>query len=354
MKRLYGLDFARAILMITGIFYHSALIFSPNGQWAMSSDDTSVLFSYLTAFTASFRMHAFYLVAGFFFVMLLIKKGFSATLIDRAFKLLVPMVFIGVSINSVANYYAINFDNTMSLTTYVFEGFWLRHLWFIGNLFGYSLFFGLLFRPSIFQWVNQNSDRLIFLLILISPIFIAIFKDQTWRLTGYGSLLLFTPNYYFIYMPYFFIGILFYMKKNKILKNVNKKMILTLLVINICVYILLHKVDGLVLMVVNEYLSMSLSFLMLCLLFKIGSNRSGFIDNINDASYSMYLFHTPIIIVLYYYLFTDSHLPSVLQYGVLCVITLAISYGVHKYLIKTNKLLLFLINGKFEKIKTRN
>jgi hypothetical protein len=43
--RYLGLDFARAILMLLGIFYHSSLIYINDGQWHVSHSQHSQLFN---------------------------------------------------------------------------------------------------------------------------------------------------------------------------------------------------------------------------------------------------------------------------------------------------------------------
>ncbi|MCJ8273008.1 MAG: acyltransferase family protein, partial [Psychrosphaera sp.] len=136
--RYYGLDFARAILMLLGIFYHSSLIYIHDGQWHVSHSQHSQFFNLLADFIHYFRMDAFYIIAGFFFVLVVEKYGAKKTLIERMVKLGVPLLVVGFSFNAYLS--GMHQENAaMWSFEYIINGQWLHHLWFIGNLIVYYI-----------------------------------------------------------------------------------------------------------------------------------------------------------------------------------------------------------------------
>lgn len=128
--RYTELDFVRAALMVLGIFYHTALIYTPDTSWSARSVDTHQFFSYLTNFTSSFRMQAFYIIAGFFFLLIVDKKGTFVALKDRLVRLFVPMLFIGFTLNFLPNIASDYYQFPGSALHYIYNGEWLRHTWF--------------------------------------------------------------------------------------------------------------------------------------------------------------------------------------------------------------------------------
>jgi glucan biosynthesis protein C len=94
-RRYYGLDALRGGMMMLGIVLHAAWMYlaEPPPAMPMVTDrNTSVLFDIVFAFIHSFRMPAFFVVAGFFAALLVEKRGVAGTLKDRALRVLAPLV----------------------------------------------------------------------------------------------------------------------------------------------------------------------------------------------------------------------------------------------------------------------
>lgn len=47
--RYHGLDLARAVLMILGVVFHAACIYSPEKSWRVSNIETNYIFDYITS-----------------------------------------------------------------------------------------------------------------------------------------------------------------------------------------------------------------------------------------------------------------------------------------------------------------
>jgi peptidoglycan/LPS O-acetylase OafA/YrhL len=93
MGRLHGLDSCRAAAMMLGLFFHGAISFLqlPVG-WAIRDRSTSVAVDAFVWICHTFRMPVFFLLAGFFGRLLIVKLGPAAFIKHRAKRLLLPFV----------------------------------------------------------------------------------------------------------------------------------------------------------------------------------------------------------------------------------------------------------------------
>ena len=156
IKRFYSLDAMRATLMLIGVYFHLAHAYSliPN-SWARNPEAVSVVFSYFLAFSHYFRMHAFFLISGFFGALLYERKGAREMILNRFKRVFLPLiVFIWpiYILNRLGEEFAKyqnkglgilqSFSNSLGIFDSI-EGFfpWVTiHLWFLYILFFMSLF----------------------------------------------------------------------------------------------------------------------------------------------------------------------------------------------------------------------
>lgn len=144
--RVHYLDALRATLMILGIAYHAALIYSTEG-WIVNDDDTSILFDALVAATVTFRMPAFFMVSGFFALRTLEHYGSGAFVGVRFKRLALPLITTAVSLNSLHAWAIYVFQNRSSngflhhlgSEGYLSNGDWVSHLWFLNYLIIYFI-----------------------------------------------------------------------------------------------------------------------------------------------------------------------------------------------------------------------
>ena len=88
-QRLYYMDFCRALLMLLGIPYRAGQVFGPD-PWLVNPVTTSLLLGHVNDVIHAFRMPAFFLLAGFFSVMVIRKAGLAAWLKARLARLGLP------------------------------------------------------------------------------------------------------------------------------------------------------------------------------------------------------------------------------------------------------------------------
>ena len=142
-QRLHGLDALRAFLMLLGIVYHALSAFQPPGLhiYGIQDTQTSVIPLWLRGFSHSFRMPAFFLLAGFFARMTYERAGLEELLRNRIVRVWLPLIagwFILLPPSHAARFYFANRNQPDAGTRtmeYVFSGAWqsasVIHLWFL-------------------------------------------------------------------------------------------------------------------------------------------------------------------------------------------------------------------------------
>ena len=90
--RLAHLDALRAALMLGGIVFHSALAFAGR-DWAPWVDASWAGWGVLADFLRTWRMPAFFLLAGFFSTVLLQRTDVGPWLRRRVLRLALPLLF---------------------------------------------------------------------------------------------------------------------------------------------------------------------------------------------------------------------------------------------------------------------
>src|SRR5438270_7005361 len=154
-RRYYGLDALRGTMMMLGIVIHAAMFYiasPPPGMPWIGDRNTSVLFDAILAFIHSFRMPAFFVLAGFFAALLVEKRGLWGMYKNRLARVAAPLAVGLVTVLPVALWFmmlfafAVRFGTTDLVPTQqqarIFNreaaaqgipvgGLFLGHLWFL-------------------------------------------------------------------------------------------------------------------------------------------------------------------------------------------------------------------------------
>lgn len=149
--RLHHWDFARALYLVLGIPFHAAVIYSLSHEWAVSSPEKSQSLTWLADFIHTFRMPGFFLLAGLFAMMLIERKGAWPWLKSRLFRLGLPLLSATVLIvpaqilisglAGVLNGAIPPSDLGGHLAAQLthFGEPWISHLWFLWVLIAYCI-----------------------------------------------------------------------------------------------------------------------------------------------------------------------------------------------------------------------
>lgn len=338
--RYYGLDFARAIFILLGLFYHASLIYSEGSNWRVVSEVSVPLLSVVGYFTKSFRMEAFYVLAGFFFALLIVSER-KNLLKERIVFLLVPMFVVGFTFNSLMNYYSFNREYVFDINYYIY-GDWIGHLWFLGNLAVYYIlsfnlikFFvkkSFLVNGPIFYFTIFSTSFFATALKVISPDFVFLFIT-------FKSLL-----YYF---PYFFLGAFLFKVRDLFFNFISiRRSLFMLLIFCVAKFFSFILLPEKIVLGVDHLLRIFAVFSVVGVLNFIGNYSSNVVKDLVQSSYTVYLFHQPIIVLVFCFFFIDLELGSLLSYFLIVLISFFLPFIFHKYCVSKVSFLRFIFNGR--------
>lgn len=151
--RLFYFDVARALLMFLGVPYHVARIYGNGRDNAVLSPDRSSALHFLAEFLHSFRMESFFVVAGFFSLLILAREPVWTWLRGRLVRIAVPLVcctFLFAPIQTFTLTLYAERQGSLGWTSFA-QAYWARlsttpftimHLWFLHALLGLTLLLG--------------------------------------------------------------------------------------------------------------------------------------------------------------------------------------------------------------------
>ena len=348
-------DFARGILMSLGVVIHAAQVYSTD-DWRVHSPVSSQYFNYIIDFIHSFRMPGFYLISGFFAMMLCQRYSREDFYLNRLVRLGVPLLFCGIVMNSVTHLLSYgNMSKGLSAfdIAYWCGGGWLGHLWFLSNLFIYLFVLVEVIRrfPALCGYLKSfNLGSGIYFVAV--PLLIFILRRVSWRFPSppYGDAwFLFTVGNLFYYAPFFYLGAYFFMNQDAFYSYLNKKLYV---VFSIVAFILLRIVDinnGIYDYVeeISYYiLVVSILSFMFYTFKKFFYTDGNMIRKLSDSSYTVYLVH-PLILLFISHFLVDFPLNIYVQFIILVISVWSISFGFHFLFVDRIKLLRFLFNGRY-------
>ena len=308
VQRYHNLDFLRAFAMMMGLVIHAPLLFwvpdfakvygieniAPAEEWV----------NIMGRFISSWRMPLFFLLSGFFAILVIERKGTSQFLRDRVIR-------VGLTCLVFSSLYDIS-DGSFDFTT--------LHLWFLYELMIFVLFFSLLYRLKIIKDVlcMKISPKLLVILALfiVLTVPLAYILNNWWHpsalkaSTTYFDLKAGNMLYYF---SYFLAGVILYSNQNIFIKLKNTKTILLLGTLSLLAFFLriysdhltIGQADNLTevaqmqfdpILVFFNSVMIGMNSILLCLLFiglasKFIQSDSAIIRWFVELSYPVYIIH---------------------------------------------------------------
>ena len=362
--RYHYMDSARAIFMILGVFYHTALIYSTSEVWLVKGEELNAFFDYLSYVMHLFRMQGFYIVAGFFAAMLIEKKGAKNFLHERLIRLGIPMLTIGFTLNYFMNEWSTASPVLTTGWTYFLNGDWVGHLWFLGNLIVYIAITAIFILKkkntlhAIFEFFAQTSKKYFILkFILVCFFFYSVGHIITVNLAD--KIFFIEIPALFKYFPFYVLGYLFYFNRQILEGIVNYQKLKYHIFLSIAILLFMSKLFifhkevffiKLLSFVLEIYLSiiLSLSIILIFKSIKLFNNSNTTVRKLSDSSYSIYLLHQPFI-VGFFHVFNEQIRDPVLGFILVSLSTTIFAYFLHVYFIKRYQIASLLLNGSYLK-----
>lgn len=359
--RIYFLDAMRGILMMLGVFLHSAQVFNPEKTWAVFSEQSTVLSSYMLETIHLFRMPTFFIVSGYFCLLTIKKYGPTVFAKVRLQRILIPLIITALTLNSLQTYLlSSNGWLEFNLSIYLEKGRYISHLWFLVNLviyFSCAYLIATYFSNATAKLNNTITTIFTnypFLLVLFFMPLIWIGMKSTGKLGFplYGDILGVIDIYKLLfYIPYFVFGLWLRENPQLLLRFTSLPIIKTiaLLALSVYLYKAFDSPANLLGTVLHEYFHTLASWLSAAICFyifaKYFNKKSKAFFFISEASYSVYLFHHIIVIGTGIILINMS-IGYVSGLLTLITSTFIITFAIHHFIISKTPVLRYLFNGK--------
>ena len=230
-SRFHNLDFLRAFAMMMGLVIHAPILFTmPDVARDFQIENIPALESWgwlVMGFISNWRMPLFFLLSGFFAVLVIEKKGNAYFIKDR-------IIRIGITCLLFSAFYDI-LDGSVDFTT--------AHLWFLYELLIFVLFFSLLYKLQVFKnLVYQKCSPKIFSVIclwLIATVPLAHILNNSFNpyaLMPSETFFSLKPGNLVYYFSYFLLGVLLYSNQKIFSKLSENKTIILLGILSVLAY----------------------------------------------------------------------------------------------------------------------
>lgn len=365
-ERWEYLDQLRAGLMLLGIPYHVALVYASHAPWIINSPDESQLLTWAVQFSHTFRMPAFFLLAGFFAMLMIQKRGASPWWTSRLYRLGIPMLSTALLINpllmlakSVAEVGAGAAFTDWYAQLLSFGEHWLVHLWFLLYLLAYSAGLAWLWQhrealrleraADAFQdFVERGPLQAGFVLLMAGLVTVAAAAAA--KLLGinyaFGIVI---PGDLVSYVPAFLLGALL-AHRRRWLEGFTTPQPLVWIIAPLVALVAaaLTPLEGAAAKALAYLLSPAAGILVAHLLLSAArrwmNSSSRFVRNMVEASMTMYLVH--IVFVCWLCLaFLFVRINPLLEFTLVTAVTLLASFATH-LLVRRSTTLMLLFNGR--------
>lgn len=361
--RLFYFDLARALLMFLGVPYHVARIYGDGRENIVLSLDKSSFLHFLAEFLHSFRMESFFIVAGFFSLLTLMRDSTGGWLKGRMIRIAVPLAACTILFAPVFLFIRLEYDRAMGvadnrhtfLELLADSPIAIMHLWFLHALLLLTIFLGICAfvvrgNATAREGVTRLSDlvqRTVGMPFWLGGLILMIPAALIWMLAPPPSP--FYPMYFinkaWIYAPFFLFGCLMAARpalRDWVIAKDGVAILLGVLFSLLFIWGVQRHVR------IAEAIGASAAGLfwlhaILSLASRHFDRHSPVVAYLCDASFTVYLFHLPIALLLAIPLL-DVSFPPVLEWAALVAVTTCLSVLVHE-VIRRSATLSLLFNG---------
>lgn len=360
--RLHYLDAMRSVLMLLGVVLHSA---RPYGSrpWRVKDEASQPLLDGVVWAIHLFRMPAFFVVAGYFAMYLLLRRSSPVFLRERMRRVVVPLL-VTLSTFNVVQVWVTTGDGgdagflRGALLPAWASGSMVSHLWFLALLAVYFLLVAVFAPPlrGLARYATApwgDSGWLVFLvvgMVVAAPLAVAVAMKLSVTLLETPVLGLLRPYELLLYLPCFAIGMLLqaWPRLFDRFARCTKLLLAWALVGGVGAYLTAGR-DGVLYHAANIVAMSLLSWMVVRLVFALFrawvDRPSRTFAYLSDASYSIYLFHHLVVIVA-----ATALLPLPLGAGAKFLVVLAVATLLpllaHHFLVRRSSVLGYLFNGR--------
>jgi surface polysaccharide O-acyltransferase-like enzyme len=359
--RLAFIDNLRVFLVILVTVHHLAVTYGAEGSWYYYESGTdeisSIVLTLFVAVNQAFFMGLFFLIAGYFTVPSLDRKGARLFLKDRLLRLGVPLIFYAFVINPLVSYtLAVNVWNyTGSLTQYLSEGgaFGVGPLWFAQAL----LLFTFIYMAGR-HWLQPATEPTAQRQKLPANGAIALYALAAGVLTfivrlafpvgAFSPVLGMQPGHAIQYVSMFAFGILAYRRdwlsqlpEDKVWQRTTIALILLAPVIlmlgvssgGIGAFMGGFNWQALVYALLEQFLAVGLIISLLVRFRKHCNQQNDLLRALAANAYTLYIIHPPVLVLTTLWL-RDLHLYPLIKFALTSLLCVPVGFLIAHYLRK--------------------
>jgi len=362
-NRVHYMDNLRALAMLAGILFHASLAYSPmlHFFWLTADSGSSKSIDVIAWFSHLFRMPLFFMIAGFFAMLLIEKRGAMGMLGNRAMRVLFPLaMFLPLVLMLIVagiNWAGSHVEQQSPALAYIYgmmqletesnQPINLAHLWFLYYLCFMYVILLVLNALKLFdvEWLRRLVKPWVMVFVfplLLVPVFYSIPAPHP---APESLVPLFWP--FGFYGLFFVVGALLF--KQQALIDQLDRYFYYLLVVGLGSYAYfvyrMPASDGNLLMAFSESITAVFMTWVCIIAGKRWLNKpSKLFRYIADSSYWIYLIHLPVLFFIQYVLL-DQEWNLWFELGLSTVFTMAFGLLTYALLVRWSPIG-WLLNGK--------
>jgi len=358
-ERVYFFDAMRAMLIIFIVTIHLLQVFNPNASWLIHHKDDIDIAPFVIDCLLLFTLQSFFIMSGYLAAMSIRKSGVKLFFDSRIKRVFIPIIVTAITLNSLQAYILTQFNGVdRTIYSYIIEGKWISHLWFLIDL---AIFFLLTYIAvkffdstikKISYFFNMIFEKVgLYIILFFLSILILILVILFSVLSPYIYNKIIDIKSIFVYFPFFILGTLLF-SNQKIFKNfIQIPIISTLLMVISFTYFSIYfiestsNIEKIAYHFFNASSNIFASALCFTLFYKFFNKKSKFFSFLAEASYSIYLFHH-LLVVLGAIILIKLNIGGYIGFLLLFLSVTSLSLFIHHFLISKIDILAFLYNGK--------
>lgn len=367
-SRQHYWDSIRGYLMLLGVPFHAALPYHSREVWFVMDGDRSAVLTAVADALHFFRMHAFFLMAGYFASMLLAKRGPGPWFRSRLTRVGVPLLFglvvicpIQASVMGLPFLFRgepvpplIGADGLLYSDEWTYR---VMHLWFLIVLLYYTGLTAALARvgvpKSILSLLNAMDDRLgrrpyLYLLAVVAAVTVyEIYAPGLLNKAGLNdrfTIRLLRAPEFMVFAPFFALGFCLYRFDGLFAAFTRRSLpVLAVALGSLALAVVLKPVGGKPATVAATVAAVLVAQGIVALARAHLDRPSGHVSKLVSYSFTIYLLHIIVIGVLAS-VFALVHLPPVLEFAAVVAITIAVTAAAARA-VAASPVANFLLNG---------
>lgn len=368
-QRLHYLDTMRGMLMLLGVVLHSSNPYS-SGAWRVNDPQRIPLLDAVDAGVSLFRMPAFFVIAGFFAIYLLGRRPTATFVRERMRRVLVPLVVMLLTVNLVQLWFLSGYPVAdpagfidAVLLPAMQDGDLASHLWFLAALAIYFLLVAL-FAPQLRALAVRapgTSLRVagaVYLAVLAAAVLAPLAVTVAAQLSGAWIERAWLNEYVLgvvrvstvlKYLPFFAVGVLLGADPRLLdrFARISRWVPGLGLLAGFGLFVAVGRDETAwkAVALVSESLLAWMAVRVIFALFRRLADRpTRTFRYLSDASYSVYLFHHLVVIVVATWLLALD-VDAWLKFTIVLVTASVVSLLAYHFLIRRSRVLRYLFNG---------